>query len=136
MTYSVSLIVPALLLVIASCKKPAAQVNENYISVNKCQAFNRDGKILTLCLDSVIQDSRCPINTVCVWQGIAVAQFTASSQNTKEVITLATNKFEPYTRDTTLSGFKIEFINLTPHKDMGKPFNYKDYVAEVKITRL
>ena len=111
-------------------------MNENYIQVNKCQTYTIDNQNITLCLDSITQDSRCPIDVVCIWQGLAVARFNLKAQNKDHLITLATMKFAPYSRDTTIAGFKIEFIGLTPQTDTRKPFNYRDYIAEVKISKL
>lgn len=135
MKCSVSLLNVVILLAFMSCKKEPAPLNENQIPINKCQAFNRDGKLLTCCLEAVIEDSRCPIDVVCFWQGIAVARFAVSTQNTDHIITLATTKFPPYNSDTTIAGFKIEFISLSPERILNKPIKYNEYVAEVKITK-
>ena len=136
MKYTASLLTGVTLLAFVSCKKQPQTFNDNHIPVNKCQAFNRDGKILTCCLDSVIQDSRCPVNALCIWEGIAVARFKVSSQNTDHIITLATYKFPPYNKDTTVAGFKIEFINLLPKRELNKQFNYNDYVVELNVMKL
>ncbi|MEO6731807.1 MAG: hypothetical protein ABIN01_11380 [Ferruginibacter sp.] len=123
------------LIIISSCRKQPPALNENFISVNKCQSFTKEGNTITCCVDSVIQDSRCPIGAMCIWQGIAVGRFLVKSNNENHVITLATSEFPPYTRDTIVAGYKIEFINLLPQKEISKSFNYDDYIAEVKVTK-
>ncbi|MEP7108828.1 MAG: hypothetical protein ABI760_12620 [Ferruginibacter sp.] len=135
MKYTTSILIAVIVLSFESCKKQPEHLNENYIPVNKCQSFEVDGKILVCCLDSVIQDSRCPVNAICIWQGIAVARFSLNSENKNHIITLATTNFPPYNKEAIVSGFKIEFKNLLPQREMGKPFNYHDYVAELRITR-
>jgi len=117
----------------ATCKKEAATPGKEYIPVNQCQSYYADS--ITCCLDSVLQDSRCPVNAICVWQGIAVARFKVKAPGTAHTITLATWKFQSYLKDTTVSGFKIEFVNLNGQNNATKPFGYNDYVAEVKVTR-
>lgn len=134
MNFSSCLVIAMVFLGVESCKKLSAQLKENFVSVNKCQTLNTDGIKVTCCLDSVIQDSRCPQNVVCVWEGIAVARFTVNAQNTAHVFTLSTTTFEQYSRDTIVAGFKFEFINLLPRKEEDKPVKYKDYIAEVKIS--
>jgi hypothetical protein len=65
-----------------------------------------------------------------------VVRFKVNVSNAAHTITLATFKFTPYTQDTTVSGFKIELVNLSAQKEMEKPFGYNDYIAEVKVTKL
>lgn len=136
MKTTVSLLTGLMLFIFASCKKEYKANNENFIPVNKCQAFNSNETIITCCLDSVLQDSRCPINAVCIWQGIAVARFKVNVQTSHHIITLATSKFQPYNNDSTVAGFKIEFINLLPQIELNKSINYNDYIAQIKLTKL
>ena len=136
MKFSISICCSIILFAFASCKKESAVFDENLIAINQCRSFTRDAISLTCCLDSVIEDSRCPIDAVCIWQGRGVARFKVNTQNTVHTITLATIKFTPFNKDTTLAGFKIELIGLSPYPDLKKPLRYKDYVAEVKITKL
>ncbi|MEP7141902.1 MAG: hypothetical protein ABI707_03475 [Ferruginibacter sp.] len=141
MKRSNGLLIAVILLAYVSCKKQPGPVNEknyapHYIALNKYQPVNMDGEILTCSLDSVIQDSRCPVNATCVWQGVAVARFKISRKNIQNTITLATFKFGEYDTNTTVAGFKIELINVSPYPELAIPHNYNDYVAEVKITKL
>jgi len=135
MKYAIYLLVVALCYGLVSCKKEPAPLNNNFIPVNNCRTFAIAGKTLTLCLDSVIKDSRCPLNALCIWQGFAAGRFSATVQNENEVVTLATVKWEGYNNEAVVEGFKIEFIKLTPQAELNKPFNYNDYIAEVKVTK-
>ena len=130
-----SIFIAMIVFFFVSCDKEPVSLNENYIPVNKCQSYNQDGEKLTLCLDSIVQDSRCPINAVCIWQGVAVARFTVDTKNNDHVIELATAPLLQYKKDTIVAGFKIELINIAPHPEMGKPLNYDEYVAEVKVSK-
>ena len=140
MKYSNLLLIAVLLLSLASCKKQVQPANEiNFpgsLALNKLESFDIDGETLTCSLDSVLQDSRCPINANCVWQGMAVARFNVSHDNTQSAITLGTIKFGPYDTNSTVAGFKIELVGVSPYPELGKPANYNDYVAKVKITKL
>ena len=135
MKYSGYLLMVALCYSLISCKKEPAPLNPNYIPVNNCRSFSIGGKTLTLCLDSVIQDSRCPRNALCIWQGLAAGRFSASVEGENQVVTLATVKLTGYNNEAVVEGFKIEFIDLTPHAELNNPFSYNDYVAEVKVTK-
>lgn len=122
------------LLLLSSCSKDPVPANDNLIGVTKCKTYQRGGKSITCCLDSVLQDSRCPARALCIWQGMVVTRFTVSTSSSDHVITLSTLKFPPYAKDTLVAGFKIELLNVLPSPELDKPFNYKDYVAEVNIT--
>lgn len=135
MKYTISLPLLLLSIVLVACKKAPVVLNSNYIPVNDCRSFDLGDKTLRVCLDSVIQDSRCPINAICIWEGVAVGRFSASAGNESRVITLATAPIAGYSKETIIEGFKIEFIELSPHAILDKPFNYDDYVAEVRVTK-
>ncbi len=122
------------LFMFATSKKDAVTFSENYIPINQCQSHYYGS--LTCCLDSVLQDSRCPIYATFIWAGIVVVRFKVDNSNAPHTITLATYKFPPYIQDTTVSGFKIELVNLSAQKEIEKPFDYNDYIAKVKITKL
>ncbi|MCW3091003.1 MAG: hypothetical protein JWP81_2072 [Ferruginibacter sp.] len=130
-----SFLISLLAIMVISCKKEPTLVSEDLIPVNDCRVFNLGGDLLTCCLDSVIQDSRCPENAVCIWQGVGVARFSVNMQSKEHFITLATDNVLHYRKDTSLAGFKIEMINLLSGKDLHVPFTYDQYVAEVKITK-
>lgn len=121
---------------LAACKKPALRVNDNLIPVNECRTFPKETAELTCCLDSVLEDSRCPVDVTCVWEGIAVARFKVKIQNTDHLIMLATTSHPPYKKDTVLAGFNITFVDLKPHRDSRKPLQYGEYAAEVSVTKL
>ena len=125
----------AVVVLITACSKTNSQLKEGYLPVTKCQAFNVGGGTLTVCLDSVLNDSRCPSNSICVWQGLATARFSVRENNKAHTITLATRNFGFYRRDTIVEGFRIEFINLGPQRKDETPVNYNDYIAELKVTK-
>ena len=131
------LLIGAILVASASCKKQS-QVQENtsnYLALNKLQSFALAGQTISCTLDSVVQDSRCPNLAVCVWQGMAVARFNVSLENTQQTITLSTTKIGEYDTNTTVGGFKIELIDVSPYPELNKPTDYKDYVAKINITK-
>jgi hypothetical protein len=79
-------------LALISCKK-----NPNY---ELLQPFH--GKIvlnskirtdhIIVCLDSLVEDSRCPVGVVCIWQGTVIAKFSVSVNNHQQPVTLSTLK--------------------------------------------
>ena len=134
-------IVPVITIVMAhSCSKKDIALKEGTIElgVKKCSSGNIGGNDVRLCFDSVISDSRCPANAMCIWQGTATARFSLTKNKEKISFVLSTLKQAPtYTKDTTLMGYKIEFVNLTPYPGtVPNPIPVEKIKAELKITKL
>ena len=86
-----------------------------------------------VCLDSIVNDSRCPSGGVCVWEGDAIVSFSIQKDDEKKYFQLHTqNNFQ---RDTIINGLKIALENLTPYPVVGSEINQKEYSAEIKISK-
>lgn len=130
----------SLILVVAvaacSCTKMAradrSASGNPLIGLQQCYEQASGSEMIRLCLDSVLEDSRCPRNVVCVWSGVARIKLTLSSKNYSHSFRLASLKAPPhYINDTILEGYKFQFINLSPYPG-DAPSAVK---AEVKITK-
>jgi len=89
-------------------------------------------KNISIKLDSVTEDSRCPYNVECLWEGNATAKFKFFQQKTLSVFFLNTSG--GFVRDTIISGYKIQFIYLKPYPVFPNPIHQTDYMAGIKIT--
>jgi hypothetical protein len=107
----------------------------NYISYKNCSEASYKKDHVRFCFDSLLSDSRCPNGVLCVWQGTAIAKFLFTVNQDQHEITLSTFKLHGYPSDTTLMGYKIQFINLYPYPDIGKTTNISDYNAEIRISK-
>jgi hypothetical protein len=94
-SYLLLLLIP---LVMLSCRKEAKTLNQKYIPVNDCRSYTIEEETLRVCLDSVITDSRCPADVVCIWQGVSAARFITEWNGQRNVITLATEKIVGFER--------------------------------------
>ena len=88
---------------------------------------------ISIKLDSVMEDSRCPYNVECIWAGNAKAKFVFGLNNQLKVFSL--NTLDSFMRDTIISDYKIQFIQLRPYPVYPNPIHQKDYIARIKITR-
>ena len=61
-----------------SCSKSGDKFREGTIALklSDCENGSISGDNLKLCFEAVVNDSRCPANAVCVWQGAATATFS------------------------------------------------------------
>ncbi|HEX7844181.1 MAG TPA: hypothetical protein VF476_00190 [Chitinophagaceae bacterium] len=111
--------------------------NPSSLRLKECGRYVYNGETTRLCFDSVVSDSRCPANVVCVWEGTAVAKFSFHKNNEAYSLTLATRAVPTqFSKDTIVAGYKIEFINLLPYPGTVENPLPKNARAEVKVTRL
>jgi hypothetical protein len=116
---------------ILSCKKDIPSSQEFQLRLEECRYLTECNEDIRLCFDAVVQDSRCPSNANCVWQGVAVARFTLHLKDGPHTLELATNEMMPNTTtDTTLNGYKITLKNLAPYPGESKD---ETPVAELRV---
>jgi hypothetical protein len=97
------------------------------------QSARVDGTGLTVSFVSVPEDSRCPIDVVCVWAGNgAVSLVITDDTGAKNTIVLNTT-LSP--RSVRTSGYEISLTGLKPAPKQGSPIPLADYVATLRVTR-
>lgn len=106
------------------------------IKLKKCTNKTFTSRRITICMDSVLQDSRCPKGAQCIWAGTAVASFSLIYKNRSYPFTLATAPYSRYPSDTLLRGYKIKFMDLTPYPGTFRNTSpAKDIKAELQISK-
>jgi len=87
-----------------------------------------------ICLDSVLNDSRCPTGAYCIWEGNAEVRFKFEKDNDKPILfDLNTNR--QFTTDTIVDGYKFTLIGLIPHPTIEHRIVQKDYKAEIIVKK-
>ena len=85
---------------------------------------------VTIAFLRVEEDSRCPLNALCVWEGNGkVALTLASGYGASKSVSLNTTT-EP--RRTDFAGLEIQLSALAPHPT-GEPIDPEAYVATFRI---
>jgi hypothetical protein len=125
---------------LASCEKGSSSKSDYpYVYLSDCVTKEFNSGQVSLCFDQLVSDSRCPMDVVCIWQGTAIAKFSFNENGNQHALTLALQSFPipEYSSDTTVAGYKIEFVNLYPYPmaSKGTPPVNKIH-AEMKITKL
>jgi hypothetical protein len=82
-----------------------------------------------LCLDSILTDSRCPSDVVCVWAGEAIARFKIGKYNSIPVYI----DLKEGVKDTVVVGYKISFIKLLPYPALSHQTKPEEYKARIVI---
>lgn len=79
----------------------------------------------------VPEDSRCPVDVVCVWEGNAVVELHMSvGKRPSEPIRLNSN-LEP--RVVEWNGLQLRLIDLVPHPRSNAPPDPEGFTAELRI---
>jgi len=86
---------------------------------------------ISIVLDSVLNDSRCPTGAQCVWAGNAAVRLVFSSANNKVSFVLNTNP--TFRTDSLINGYRIKLNILTPYPELGVAIKQADYRSEVEI---
>jgi hypothetical protein len=128
----------ALMAFVNSCSK-SIDLKEGIaeLKLNQCGTGIISGNDLSLCFSSVESDSRCPANAMCIWAGTAICNFTFIKNGDTHQLKLATLAVPGTPKDTTVAGFKIEFLNLSPYPGTTNgSIKDKERKAEIKITKI
>jgi hypothetical protein len=89
------------------------------------------GTRLRLGFLGVLEDSRCPTDVECVWEGDAELQLSLTTETgSREVFSLHTT-LEP--RAALRGGAYIELVELTPHPTQSAPITPGSYRAEFEF---
>jgi hypothetical protein len=75
---------------------------------------------ISLRFDSILSDSRCPLNVNCVWEGNAAVQFTLSNAGSKHIIVLNTHGGTNFPKDTLISGYLLNLLEVLPYPSYPK----------------
>ena len=98
------------------------------------KACNTDLNI-QIALDSVFDDSRCPEGVNCIWEGNAKMRSqlkTAKSQFRFDLDTQPTSNF--YQHDTTIGGYRISLLQLSPYPVSENKIKQTDYAVEISVS--
>jgi hypothetical protein len=92
-----------------------------------------DDELLALSFEDVPQDSRCPIDAICVWEGDAVVRVTARrlprSQARLELHT------QPDRSQAAFQTYRIRLVTLSPRPRASQPVPQREYAARLVVTR-
>ena len=97
------------------------------------QTIYNDEEDITLRFSSLVSDGRCPTDLHCFWEGNAEVKFVFEAYGIESRFSL--NTYAGFTRDTTLSNFRISIINLTPYPHSEKIYLSNQYQAFLMVSK-
>jgi hypothetical protein len=93
---------------------------------------------MMLAVREVVEDSRCPKQVTCVWQGAArvrvdVIAGTDPKTSPRQDIELSTAPANA--SSTTIGGFRIELLDASPYPETATPLDRDHYRFTLRVSR-
>jgi len=101
------------------------------VTLRPGQQKKAGGGTITIKFVSVVEDSRCPPQSACVWAGNAKIQVLIYDRHGKETVTMNTNTGN---HGDQYGGWAINLVSLTPKQSGG--IKQSGYRATFSISRL
>lgn len=117
------LICAPLLLLMSNCKtqtsKPETSVvTNNTITIGLEKQVKIPNSKVSLQFKEVTEDSRCPVDVTCVWEGIATVNIEGISGTQKTNFQVGTRDFLPknVSKSFSFSGYRFTLMDLKPYR--------------------
>jgi hypothetical protein len=90
-----------------------------------------EGSVLRIGFGEILEDSRCPVDVVCVWEGNGkVVIGIAAGMGPTHALTLNTS-LEP--KSVVWSGIRVTLLELNPVPHAGKRIPPEDYSVRLRL---
>lgn len=125
-----------LLILLMCCKNEISQSTlqlDKSIELKYGEIIKNSNYNISIVLDSVLNDSRCPTGAQCVWAGNASVRFVYSSGSRK--VSFVLNTLSSFRTDSLIDGYRIKLEKLTPYPELGIEIKQADYKAEIEIKK-
>jgi len=126
-------IIAGLMLVLAFGTVPASaskRVETVSVQINKEKRFAKNK--LSVRFVELVEDSRCPTDTNCVWAGNAKIKVELKKNGRSQVLTLDTNGPN---QTKNAEGYAVRLIGLTPTPRSNIRINRNGYVATLSVEK-
>ena len=122
-----------------SCNKDDKQtvnLNEPFELDYRATTEFEDGNI-SITFENLIEDSRCPANAICIWEGRAVVEIKVQEEDEIAMYMLATTN--SLNGDSLLTfqhnDYNVKLLNVSPFPGTtAEPATDEDYSVELEIT--
>jgi len=135
----IRLLVAALLFVLAGCGgsdvpvAPSSPIDVTLTLAPGQTLFADSANSVGIRFDTVTEDSRCPLNAMCVWQGRAVAKVTVVAATTSTTVDIHSDPAAA--RAVSVGHVRVEWQQLAPYPYTIRPTQPGDYRLTVRVKR-
>ncbi|MBE3131833.1 MAG: hypothetical protein IMZ55_00020 [Acidobacteria bacterium] len=125
-----------LVLVAAACSSSPARPTtsvDTRITVPIHQTATVAGASASVRFESILEDSRCPADANCVWQGQAAVRLTVVASARQVSIELRSDPAAA--RTASVNGLRFEWVQLDPYPFASRPTQPGDYRLTIRVVR-
>ena len=112
--------------------KSTLPLNDTIEIANFETLYNYENKLI-LRMDSVLNDSRCPSNVQCVWEGNAEVRFLFTVDSIQTDFALNTHGGNQFNSDTIIDGYSISLLDLSPYPEDPGEILQAEYYSKVIV---
>lgn len=87
-----------------------------------------------ICLDSILNDSRCPAGAYCIWEGNAEVRFKFEKLNENPIL-FNLNTYRSFTTDTIIDGYKFTLLGLSLYPSVDHRVSQKVLKAKLLVQK-
>jgi len=131
--FKYSVVIMAFIGLNAASADPAKVSLDKEFSLGIGQTASIEGEKLVIKFKAVLEDSRCPINVVCVWAGNGKVELEALDIDGQNKTVSLNTEDEPGA--ATLKGHKLKLISLRPPRIDGVPISPGDYSVRLRVEK-
>ena len=132
-----ALLIPVLLMLYGSCSNQDNPLSSNTLLFDDTLLVNYQDTLFNhqeniwVTFDSLVEDSRCQIGTICKWSGNARVSFVIAKDTSCATVEL--NTYSEFTSDTALFGYSISLLDVLPYPHIDSLYSVKDYSAKILL---
>ena len=97
------------------------------------QTASIEGEKLVIKFKAVLEDSRCPVNVVCVWAGNGKVEFEVFDIDGQNKTVILNTEEEP--KSVTLKGHTLKLISLNPPRVDDVSISPGDYTVKLLVEK-
>ena len=113
---------------------PTPAVNEEFtLAPGQTAAINGAGVRVTF--ERVSEDSRCPVDVTCIWEGDAVVVLKVKTDAEEVTREVHTQGGEPRSRKAPVGEYVVTLVRLEPAPRSGAPIDPAAYRATLMVAR-
>ncbi|MDD5321662.1 MAG: hypothetical protein PHD43_13825 [Methylococcales bacterium] len=131
--FKYTFVIMAFIWLSAASAGPIKALIDKEFSLGIGQTVSIEGEKLVIKFKAVLEDSRCPVNVVCVWAGNGKVEFEILDIDGQNKTVILNTEEEP--RGTTLKGHKLTLISLNPPRIDGVSISPGDYSVTLRVER-
>lgn len=131
----------ALLFLYVQCRKPDPDLGSETFELGKpfetqvTTSYTEHNGSLTLTLNRVISDSRCPKDAICIWEGSTEIALSMQKDGQSRTDTLSSNRYMSWPDSALFQGYKIKFVGVAPDAMAGVIIPQAEYRLKLLVTK-